>query len=111
MINAYYHTAARSGVEIRYETEVQDLEIRNGEFVSAVAAHNGECEQIRSKAIVLAAGGFEANVPWLKEYWGEAAENFIIRGTPNNQGRMLKELLRHGAKAVGDPRGCHDRSQ
>ena len=107
MINAYYHTAARSGVEIRYETEVQDLEIRNGEFVSAVAAHNGECEQIRSKAIVLAAGGFEANVPWLKEYWGEAAENFIIRGTPNNQGRMLKELLRHGAKAVGDPRGCH----
>jgi tricarballylate dehydrogenase len=107
MINAYYHTAARLGVEIHYETEVQELEIRNGEFVSALAARNGGCERIRSKAIVLAAGGFEANVPWLKEYWGEAAENFIIRGTPNNQGRMLKELLRHGAKAVGDPRGCH----
>ncbi len=107
MINAYYHTAAGLGVGIRYETEVQDLEIRDGEFVSALAAHHGKCERIRSKAIVLAAGGFEANVPWLKEYWGEAAENFIIRGTPNNQGRMLKELLRHGAKPVGDPRGCH----
>lgn len=107
MINAYYHTAAQSGVEIRYETEVQELEIGGSEFVSALAARNGERERIRSKAIVLAAGGFEANIPWLKEYWGEAAENFIIRGTPNNQGRMLKELLRHGVKPVGDPRGCH----
>jgi len=107
MINAYYHIAAQSGVEIRYETEVQELEIGGSEFVSALAARNGECERIRSKAIVLAAGGFEANIPWLKEYWGEAAENFIIRGTPNNQGRMLKELLRHGVKPVGDPRGCH----
>ena len=107
MINAYYHIAAQSGVEIRYETEVQELEIGGSEFVSALAARNGEYERIRSKAIVLAAGGFEANIPWLKEYWGEAAENFIIRGTPNNQGRMLKELLRHGVKPVGDPRGCH----
>ena len=107
MINAYYHTAARLGVEVRYETEVEELEICNGEFVSALAAHNAERERTRSKAIVLAAGGFEANIPWLKEYWGEAAENFIIRGTPNNQGRMLKELLRHGAKPVGDRRGCH----
>jgi tricarballylate dehydrogenase len=57
--------------------------------------------------VVVAAGGFEANVAWLKEYWGEAADNFIIRGTPNNQGRMLKELLQHGVKPVGDPRGCH----
>jgi tricarballylate dehydrogenase len=107
MINAYYRTAAQLGVEVLYETEVQELEICHGEFVSALAGHNRACERIRSKAIVLAAGGFEANIPWLKEYWGEAAENFIIRGTPNNQGRMLKEMLRYGAKAVGDPRGCH----
>ena len=107
MINAYYRTAAQLGVEVLYETEVRELEICHGEFVSALAGHNRACERIRSKAIVLAAGGFEANIPWLKEYWGEAAENFIIRGTPNNQGRMLKEMLRYGAKAVGDPRGCH----
>ena len=107
MINAYYRTAAQLGVEVLYQTEVQELEICHGEFVSALAGHNRACQRIRSKAIVLAAGGFEANIPWLKEYWGEAAENFIIRGTPNNQGRMLKEMLRYGAKAVGDPRGCH----
>jgi tricarballylate dehydrogenase len=107
MINAYYDTAARLGVRVAYESEVSELEIRDGEFRSAKASRNGRSEEFKAKAIVVAAGGFEANIPWLKEYWGDAADNFIIRGTKHNQGRMLKELLKHGAKPVGDPRGCH----
>jgi tricarballylate dehydrogenase len=62
---------------------------------------------VRAKTVVVASGGFEANIPWLREYWGDAADNFIIRGTKQNQGRMLKELLKHGAQPIGDPRGCH----
>ena len=107
MMNAYYETAARLGVHVQYETEVRELEFRDGEFVSAVAGSNREARTLAAKTIVVASGGFEANIPWLKEYWGEAAENFVIRGTPYNQGRMLKQLLQHGAKPVGDPRGCH----
>jgi tricarballylate dehydrogenase len=107
MVNAYYDTAAKLGVEIAYESEVSELSIRDGEFVSAIAQLNGGAQEITAKAIVVAAGGFEANIPWLKEYWGDAADNFIIRGTKHNQGRLLKELLKHGAKPVGDPRGCH----
>ena len=107
MVNAYYDTAAKLGVEIAYESEVSELRIRDGEFVSAIVQLNGGAQEITAKAIVVAAGGFEANIPWLKEYWGDAADNFIIRGTKHNQGRLLKELLKHGAKPVGDPRGCH----
>ncbi|HUD00549.1 MAG TPA: FAD-dependent tricarballylate dehydrogenase TcuA [Candidatus Polarisedimenticolaceae bacterium] len=107
MINAYYDTASRLGVEIAYESEVGELTIRDGEFRSAIVFRNGAVQEIPARAIVIAAGGFEANISWLKEYWGDAADNFIIRGTRHNQGRMLKELLRHGAKAVGNPRGCH----
>jgi tricarballylate dehydrogenase len=107
MMNAYYDTAAKIGVEIAYETEVRESKITDGEFAAALATRNGASREYAAKALVVAAGGFEANIPWLKEYWGEAADNFIIRGTPHNQGRMLKELLRHGAKPVGDPRGCH----
>ena len=107
MVNAYYDTAAKLGVNIHYLTEVRELEIRDGEFVSALAGGAGESQRIEAKAIVVAAGGFEANISWLKEYWGEAAENFVIRGTPHNQGRMHKQLLEHGAQPVGDPRGCH----
>ncbi len=62
---------------------------------------------VRAKNIVVASGGFQANVSWLKEYWGEAADNFIIRGTPYDKGRMLRVLLDKGAKPVGDPRQCH----
>ena len=107
MMNAYYETASKLGVETCYESEVSELKIRDGEFVSALAFCNGASSEVNAKAIVVAAGGFEANIPWLKEYWGDAADNFIIRGTKHNQGRMLKELLRHGGKPVGDPRGCH----
>jgi tricarballylate dehydrogenase len=107
MMNAYYDTAAKLGVEIDYETEVQELKVRDGEFISAVAVRGGAARAIEAKTIVVASGGFEANISWLKEYWGEAAENFIIRGTKNNQGVLLKELLKHGAKPEGDPRGCH----
>lgn len=105
MMNAYYETASRLGVEIAYESEVSELDIVDGEFRSATCS--GERREIRAKAIVAASGGFEANIPWLKEYWGDAADNFIIRGTPHNQGRVLRELLRRGAKPVGDPRACH----
>jgi tricarballylate dehydrogenase len=107
MINAYYDTASRLGVETAYESEVGELAIRDGEFRSAIVVRNGRSQEIPARAIVVAAGGFEANIPWLKEYWGAAADNFIIRGTRHNQGRMLKELLKHGAKPVGNQRGCH----
>jgi tricarballylate dehydrogenase len=81
--------------------------MRDGEWLSALASCNGSWQELEAKAIVVASGGFEANIPWLKEYWGDAADNFIVRGTKNNQGKPLKELLEHGAKPVGDPRGCH----
>lgn len=107
MINGYYDSAAKLGVEIAYESEVRELAVNHGEFLSAMVVCDGASQEITAKAIVVASGGFEANISWLKEYWGDAANNFIIRGTRHNQGRMLKELLNHGAKPVGDPRGCH----
>ena len=107
MMNAYYDAARRLGIPIVYETEARELKLRDGRFLSAVVRRGDETREISAKSVVIAAGGFEANIPWLKEYWGEAAENFLIRGTQYNQGKMLKELLEHGAKPVGDPRGCH----
>jgi len=107
LINAYYATAARLGVRVRYNAEVVDLAIRGGRFESAEFTFAGESRKIAAKAVVLASGGFQANLDWLKEYWGAPADNFIIRGTPNNKGRMLRVMLDAGAKPVGDPRQCH----
>ena len=53
--------------------------------------------QIRARsAVVLAAGGFESNLEWLKEIWGDAADNFIVRGTPYNTGTVLRADARCG---------------
>ncbi|WP_127904452.1 FAD-dependent tricarballylate dehydrogenase TcuA, partial [Solirhodobacter olei] len=57
--------------------------------------------------LVAAAGGFEANIDWLKESWGPPAENFLIRGTPYNRGDVLRMLLDLGVAPVGDPTQCH----
>src|SRR5262249_59813282 len=71
--------------------------------VELVAA-NGTRTTERCRALVVATGGFEANRDWLAEYWGPRAHGFMVRGTPYNDGRMLRALLDHGAERVGDPR-------
>src|SRR5260370_2775883 len=62
---------------------------------------------VGASTLVAAAGVFEANIEGLKEYWGEAADNFLIRGTPYNRGSILKMLLAKGVQEVGDPKQCH----
>jgi tricarballylate dehydrogenase len=68
---------------------------------------NGRVESIAARAVVLAAGGFESNLEWLREIWGPAADNFIVRGTPYNTGKVLKLMLDLGAQPVGDPTQFH----
>ena len=90
LMNAYYATAEELGVQIVYDAEACDLEIQDNRFVSAAIRHLGAQERITARALVVASGGFQANLEWLKKYWGGAADNFIIRGTPYNKGRMLR---------------------
>ena len=106
-MNSAYAAAERLGVRVVYDAEVIGLSIRDGRFESAtVRMADGEAD-IRARAVVLAAGGFESNLEWLEEIWGEAARNFIIRGTPYNTGTVLRLMLDAGADAVGDPSQCH----
>lgn len=108
MLNALYLTAEQLGVEILYDAEVADLNIEHGMFLSAMLTTPvGGHSEVRAAALVAAAGGFEANIEWLKEYWGEAADNFLIRGTPYNRGSILKMLLAKDVQEVGDPTQCH----
>lgn len=107
LMNAYYARAQQLGVRILYEAEVKDLDLHDGSFRSATIALQGVSREARAKCVVVASGGFQANLAWLREYWGEAADNFIVRGTPYNKGRMLRVLLDNGVKPVGDPRQGH----
>lgn len=52
--NAYYRSAEKLGVQIRYESPVDSIEIKDGQFIAAYVGS----ERIEAKSCVLAAGGF-----------------------------------------------------
>jgi tricarballylate dehydrogenase len=115
LVNAWYRSAQRLGVQVRYEAPVHRVETQDGRFVAvhAKARDGGASERIEARACVLAAGGFESNLEWLREAWGQdehgewPADNFLIRGTRHNTGTVLKAMLDAGADAVGDPSQSH----
>lgn len=112
VVNALFRAAEALGVEVMYEAEVTGLDIADGHFTGATVTlkRDGETtgtRHVAARTLVAAAGGFESNIEWLKEYWGEAVENFRIRGTPYNMGGMLRALLDKGAAQIGEPDQCH----
>jgi len=107
LMNSYYAAAERAGIRVEYDAEVVGLEAADGRFQAAVVRKNGQDAQVKGRALVVAAGGFESNIEWLRAAWGSAADNFIIRGTPYNTGRILRLMLDAGAESIGDPRQCH----
>ena len=109
LVNAYYRSAEKLGVQIRYKSPVDSIEIQDGKFLAAYVGN----ERIEAKTCVLAAGGFESNREWLKEAWGvneygeSPADNFLIRGTQYNKGILLKQLIELGADSVSDQTQAH----
>lgn len=107
VINSYYQTAKAKGVKVLYDSMLEDIEMKGTEFRTAKVRSKNGIETIKAKTIIFASGGFEANIEWHKRYWGDAAENFIIRGTPYNQGNVLEMLLNKGAAQIGEPDAFH----
>tara|TARA_A100001015_G_scaffold316126_1_gene429618 strand:+ start:203 stop:1639 length:1437 start_codon:yes stop_codon:yes gene_type:complete len=104
LLNSLCHFAETLGIHIIYETPVADLIIEDG-YCTSVALESGT--HLTAKNIITTAGGFEANLDWLAEGWGNSAKNFLVRGTPYNQGVILRSLINGGAQSIGDIDQCH----
>lgn len=107
LLNAYYLTAEKLGIDILYDTEVISLNLDDGSVRSIDITYRGFPETVHARCVVASCGGFQANLEWMREYWGDAVDNFVIRGTPYNRGRVLKNLLDQGVAAIGDPTQFH----
>ena len=109
LVNAYYRSAEALGVEIRYGTPVDTIELDGSRFVAAISGK----WRFEARSCVLAAGGFESNREWLREAWGRnesgewPADNFLIRGTRFNNGVVLRAMIDAGADTIGDPSQSH----
>jgi tricarballylate dehydrogenase len=107
LVNAYFATAERLGIDVLYDAEVRALPLHDGLVRAVEINYRGFPETARARCVVVASGGFQANLDWMRQYWGDAVDNFVIRGTPYAKGLVLKNLLDQGAAPIGDPTQFH----
>lgn len=108
LMNTLYAYAEKLGVHVLYNAEVIALDVQDGRFNAATVRMDGEeAVQIKARAVVAATGGFQSNIKWLREIWGDTAANFLIRGTYYGLGTVFKALMKLGAETVADPSQGH----
>ncbi|MGE0501199.1 MAG: FAD-dependent tricarballylate dehydrogenase TcuA [Rhizobiaceae bacterium] len=96
------------GVEISYDTAALSLSIdRDGSVDGVRVRTEGNAETLRAKSVILACGGFEANVEMRARYIGSLIGAATVRGTPYNQGDGLRMALDVSALPAGQWSGCH----
>jgi tricarballylate dehydrogenase len=108
LIDMEYASAARAGIDVRFETKATRLLTDDrGRVTGLMARTPGGTETITAGAIVLASGGFEANPEMRTRYLGPNWELARVRGTPYNTGDGIRMALEVGALPWGHWSGCH----
>ncbi len=107
LIKMLTEAANKRGIEIRYQTRALSL-LFDGVRVEGVRIrHDGVESEIKSKSVVLACGGFEANAEWRTRYLGPGWDLAKVRGTRFNTGDGIRMAIEIGASPRGNWSGCH----
>ncbi|MFQ5936412.1 MAG: FAD-dependent tricarballylate dehydrogenase TcuA [Acidiferrobacterales bacterium] len=101
-----FETAKHEGIEVLYEARAVDL-LFDDAVLGVRLRHKGKTKEIKSRAVVLAAGGFEANAEWRTRYLGPGWDVAKVRGTRFNTGDGIRMALELGAMPWGNWSGCH----
>ncbi|MDW6057124.1 FAD-binding protein [Streptomyces sp. FXJ1.4098] len=80
MIEQHLAAAARTGVHVRFDAPVTRLATASDGTVNGVVLAGGEA--LESRAVVLAAGGFEADPQMRAAHLGPGWDLALVRGTP-----------------------------
>jgi len=108
LLNSYYRRIDNSpGMSVVYDAKVEEFEFNADQCTAVIVSYGAAKYRVRTKSVVCASGGFEANIEWLRRYWGSAVDNYIIRGTPYNDGHVLWQLYEAHAASSGQERGFH----
>jgi tricarballylate dehydrogenase len=108
LIDMEYASAAKAGIEVRFETKAMRLVTdERGAVTGVVVRTPGGTETIAARAVVLASGGFEANPEMRTRYLGPNWDLARVRGTPFNTGDGIRMALDAGAQPWGHWSGCH----
>jgi tricarballylate dehydrogenase len=108
LVDMEYASAAKAGIDVRFEAKASRLVTDDRGRVTAVTVRTPDgTETIAAGAVVLAAGGFEANPEMRTRYLGPNWDLARVRGTPYNTGDAIRMALDIGAQPWGHWSGCH----
>ena len=108
LVDMEYASAAKAGIDVRFEAKASALVTDDRGRVTGVVVRTADGkETISAKAVVLAAGGFEANPEMRTRYLGPNWDLARVRGTPYNTGDAIRMALDIGAQPWGHWSGCH----
>lgn len=108
LVDSLTAAARERQVQIAYDARATEM-IFDGQAVTGVRVRHrgGKPEDIPAKAVILAAGGFEANPEWRTRYLGPGWEMAKVRGSRFNTGDGIRMALDIGAAPYGNWSGCH----
>ena len=102
-----FDAAERAGINVRYDSKVVNL-LRHGRRITGVELWTEESvEQFQADAVVLAAGGFEANIEMRTRYLGPGWDMAKVRGSRFNTGDAIQAAIDAGAQPFGNWSGAH----
>jgi succinate dehydrogenase/fumarate reductase flavoprotein subunit len=109
LIADHQAAAEKLGVEVYYSTPAKHIITSpTGQVTGVVVEHEGQDLILNTKAVILAAGGFEANPRMRSQFLGPGWDLARVRGTPYNTGDALEFAMRDvNAKQCGHWSGCH----
>lgn len=103
----FKHVESRA-IEVLYSARALELsQDQTGAVDGALVALPGSKQKIRSKAVILACGGFESNPEMRARYLGQNWDLVKVRGTRYNTGDGIKMATDLGASPFGHWSGCH----
>jgi tricarballylate dehydrogenase len=106
LVAQHFVAARRSGIELLFEHRLVGL-VQRGDGVELEFQTPDGTRQLAAGAVVVAAGGFEADRERRARHLGQSWRDAKVRGTPYNTGDPLDVLLQLGAARRGEWHGCH----
>jgi tricarballylate dehydrogenase len=107
LVESLTQIAKKNGIELWYQARAVSLLADDDGVHGVVVKHQRKTKKLTSRAVVLAAGGFQANTEWRTRYMGPGWELAKVRGTRFNTGDAIEMALEIGAAAHGNWSGCH----